>query len=61
MLLVVLKIKITFPRKLLLTNTQMSNLCNANIKLFYIQLHKIGHLLGFLGRCLEPLLKIDCF
>ena len=53
-----------FPHKLLLTNTQVSKLrkafasnSSANIKLSKIQLHNLGQLGEFLGRCLEPLLK----
>ena len=53
-----------FPRKLLLTNTQVSRLrkafannSSANIKLSKTQLHKIGQPGGFLGRLLGPLLK----
>ena len=44
-----------FPRKLLLTNTQVSRLCkgfangsSANVKLSITQLHKIGQSGGFL-------------
>ena len=51
--------------KLLLTNTQVSELCkafannfSANIKLSKTQLHKIGQSGGFLSRLLGPLLKI---
>ena len=53
-----------FPNNLLLTNTQVSKLrkafvtgLSANIKLSKIQLHKIGHWGGFLGRLLGLLLK----
>ena len=53
-----------FPRKLLLTNTQVSRLrkafannSSANIKLSKTQLHKIGQSGGFLGRLLGQLLK----
>ena len=53
-----------FPHKLLLTNTQVSKICNifangssANIKLSKTQLHKIGQSGKFLGRLLGPLLK----
>ena len=53
-----------FLHKLLLTNTQVSNLpkafangSSANIKLSKTQLHKIGEPGGFLGRLLAPLLK----
>ena len=53
-----------FPRKLLLTNTQVSRLrqvlasnSSANIKLLKTELHKIGQSGRFLGRRLEPLLK----
>ena len=52
------------PDKLLLTNTQVSNVCKAfvnncvaNIKLSKTQLHKIGQSGRFLGRLLGPLLK----
>ena len=55
-----------FPRKLLLTNTQVSKLCkafgnvsSANIKLAKTQLHKIRQPAGILGRRLGPL-KHDC-
>ena len=48
--------KNNFPHKLLLANTQVSNLCkaiannsSANIKLSKTQLHKIGQSGGFLG------------
>ena len=54
-----------FPHKFLLTNTQVSKLCNAfandlsaNIKLSKTQLHKIGQSGGFLGKLLEPLIKV---
>ena len=53
-----------FLHKLLLTNTQVSKLCevfannsSANIKLSKTQLHEIGQSAGFLGRLLGPLLK----
>ena len=53
-----------FPHKLLLTNTQVSKICNifangssANIKLSKTQLHKIGQTGGVFGRLIEPLLK----
>ena len=53
-----------FPHKLLLVNTQVSELRKvfannsaANIKLSKTQLHKIGQLGGFLGRYLRSLLK----
>ena len=53
-----------FPDKLLLTNRQVANLCNAfanhtstNIKLSKTQLSKMIHLGGFLGRLLGSLLK----
>ena len=53
-----------FPRKLLLTNTQVSNLrkafannSSANIKLSKTQLSKMIQSGGFLGRLLGPLLK----
>ena len=53
-----------FLHKLLLTNTQVSNLLkafangsSANMKLSKTQLHKIGQSGGFLGRILGPLLK----
>ena len=53
-----------FPRKLLLTNTQVSkfhkafaNNSSASIKLPKTQLHKISQSGGFLGRLLEPLLN----
>ena len=55
-----------FPHKLLLTNTQVSNLCkayenhlSANIKLSKTQLSKMIQLGRFLGRLLDPLLKLD--
>ena len=54
------------PHKLLLTNTQVSELSKAfannslaNIKLSKTQLHKIGQLGGFLSRILGPLLKTE--
>ena len=53
-----------FPHKLLLTNTQVSNLrkaftdnSSANIKLSKAQLHKLGQWRGSLGRFLGSLLK----
>ena len=53
-----------FPRKLLLTNTQVSKLrkafangSSANIKLSKTQLHNIEQSGGFLGRPLGQLLK----
>ena len=53
-----------FPHKLLLTNTQVSNLrkafannSSANIKLSKTQLSKMMQSRGFLGRLLGPLLK----
>ena len=53
-----------FPRKLLLTNKQVTNLCKSfannssvNIKLSKTQLSKIVQSGGFLGRHLGPLLK----
>ena len=53
-----------FPYQLLLTNTQVSNLCKAfannssiNIKLSKTQLSKMIQSGGFLGRLLGPLLK----
>ena len=56
--------KSSFPHKLLLSNTQVSNHrkdfannSSANVKLSKTQLHKIGQLGGFLGRLLEPLLN----
>ena len=55
-----------FPNKLLLTNTQVSNLrkafannFSANTKLSKTEWHKIGQSGGFLGRLLGPLLKIE--
>ena len=55
-----------FPHKLLLTNTEVSKLrktfannSSVNIKLSKTQLHKIGQSGGFLGRFIEPLLKIE--
>ena len=54
-----------FPHKLLLTNRQVSNLCeafanhsSADIKLSKTQLSKMIKSGGFLGRLLGPLLKI---
>ena len=56
--------EINFPHQLLLTNTQVSNLCKAfannlpaNIKLSKIQLSKMIQSGGFLSRLLGPLLK----
>ena len=56
--------EINFPHQLLLTNTQVSNLCkafannlSANIKLSKTQLSKMIQSGGFLGRLLGPLLK----
>ena len=53
-----------FLHKLLLTNTQASELCKcfangskSNIKLAKTQLHKIGQSGQFFGRLLGPLLK----
>ena len=53
-----------FPRKLLLTNRQVSSLCkafanhlSADIKLSKTQLSKMIKSAGFLGRLLGPLLK----
>ena len=53
-----------FPHKLLLTNRQVSNLCqafanhsSADIKLSKTQLSKMIQSGGFLGRLLGPLLK----
>ena len=53
-----------FSHKILLTNTQVSELCrtfgnnsSANIKLSKTQLDKIGQSGGFLDRLLGPLLK----
>ena len=53
-----------FPHKLLLTNTQVSNLCkafannsSANIKLSKTQLSNMIQSGGFLSRLLGPLLK----
>ena len=58
-------IKIIFPHKLLLTNTQVSKLpkafannSSAYIKLSQTQLNKIEQSGGFLGRLLGPLLNI---
>ena len=54
-----------FPRKLLLTDKQISNIrkafannSSADIKLSKIQLSKMIRLGGFLSRLLDPLLKI---
>ena len=56
-----------FPHKLLLTNTQVSNLCkafannsSADIKLSKTQLSKMIQSGGFLGKMLRPLRKTDC-
>ena len=64
MLLVILMMKINFPHKLLLTNTQVSkfhpafeNGSSANKKLSKTQLHKIGRSGEFLDRILGRLLK----
>ena len=53
-----------FPRKLLLTNGQVANLCKAfvnylsnDIKLSKTQLSKVVQSGGFLGKALGPLLK----
>ena len=53
-----------FPRKLFLTDTQVSRLriafannCSANIILSKTQLLQIGQSRGFLGRLLGPLLQ----
>ena len=53
-----------FPHKLLLTNRQVANLCEAlanylsvDIKLSKAQLLKMIQSGGFLGRLLDPLLK----
>ena len=50
---------------MLLTNTQVlklhkasANNSSANIKLSKTQLHKIGQSGGFLGKLLEPLIKV---
>ena len=55
-----------FPRKLFLTNTQVSRLriafannCSANIILLKTQLLQIGQSRGFLGRLLGPLLQTE--
>ena len=55
----------SIPHKLLLTNTQVSRLrkafengSSANLKLWKAQLLKIWKSGGFLGKLLEPLLKI---
>ena len=55
-----------FPRKLLLTNRPIANICKAfsnhsstDIKLSKIQLSKMIQSGGFLGRLLGPLLKQD--
>ena len=54
----------SFPHKLLLTNTQVANLCkvfanylSTDIKLSKNQLSKIIKLGDFLGRLLGPLLR----
>ena len=56
--------KNNFPHNLLLTNTQVSELCkafannlSANIKLSKTQLHDIGQSGGYFGRLLGPSLK----
>ena len=56
--------KNNFPHNLLLTNTQVSELCkafannlSANIKLLKTQLHDMGQSGGFFGRLLGPSLK----
>ena len=53
-----------FRHKLLLTNTQVENICkafanksSADINLSKTQLYKMIELRGFLGRLLGPLLK----
>ena len=53
------------PRRLLLSSTRFSKFCKsfangsaADIKLSKTHLHEIVQLEGFLGRILEPLLKI---
>ena len=58
------KDEISFPHKLLLTNTQVlrirksfANGSSANIKISITQLHKIGQSGGFLGRLVRPLPK----
>ena len=55
--------EINFPLKLLLSNTQFSELCkafannsSANIKLPKFQLPKMGQSRGFLSKLLGPLL-----
>ena len=55
-----------FPHKLLLTNRQVANLCkafanylSAYIKLSKTQLSKMIQSVGFLGRLLGPILKLD--
>ena len=57
--------RLIFSHKLLLTNTQISSLhkafansSSANAKLSETHLHKIGQSGGFLGKIVEPLLKI---
>ena len=64
MWLVIAMIRIIFPHKLLLINTQdlrlhkiFLNNWSANIKLSKTQLDKIEQSGGFLGRLLGPLLK----
>ena len=54
----------SFPHKLLLTNRQVANFCEAfanylstNIKLSKTQLSKMMQSGGFLGRILGPILK----
>ena len=54
----------SFPRKLLLTNTQVSRLCkafanssSANVNFSKSSLHKLGQSRGLLSRLLGPLLK----
>ena len=58
--------KINFPHKLLLTNTQVVNLCKAfannsstDIKSSKTQLSKMKKSGGFLGTLLGPLLKTE--
>ena len=58
--------KINFPHKLLLTNTQVVNLCKAfannsstDIKPSKTQLSKMKQSGGFLGTLLGPLLKTE--
>ena len=66
MLLVFSNDENNFSLKLLLTNTQDSNLrkafvnnSSANIKLSKTQLHKTGQSGEFLGSLLGPLVKMD--